>query len=429
MLALLVLLFIFLIFLGMDLVFASGLSALIYLLIINTGDFPIPLEVIPQKMMNGVDSFPLMAIPFFMLAGELMNKGGITRRLVDFSRALVGHITGGLAQVNIVANMIMAGMSGSANADCAATGAVLIPAMVETGYPADFAAAVTASASTVGPVIPPSIGFVLFGAMTGVSVGRLFLGGAIPGVLMGLAMMIISYLVARREGYPRDQRASFRKLLGTTREALGALLMPLVIIGGIVGGIMTPTEASAIAVCYSLVVGFLLYRELSVHDVISALVNVGVGTAAIMIIVSTVNVFSWMVTIEQMGPKIVAFLSSITNSPYIVLALLNLWFLILGCIMAPTPIYLLVVPILVPLAKSYGIDLVHLGVFMTVNLMLGLLTPPVGINLFIVSSIARVPVIRVAKAAIPYMIAILVVLLMITYLPSLTTWLPNLLMP
>jgi len=414
--------------LGMDIAFSMGMACLLYLVITAAGPFPIPLTVLPQKMVNGVDSFPLLAVPLFMLAGELMNRGGITQRLVRFATSMVGHLRGGLAQVVVVVNMIMAGMSGSAIADAAATGAVLIPSMVRTGYQPRFAAAVVGAASSCGPIIPPSIPFVIIGAIAEVSVGRLFLGGAIPGIFMGLSMMGLVYVIARREGFPREPRASWHTLMTSTRDAILALLMPIIVIGGILSGATTPTEAAVLAVWYAFILGAGVYRELRLRDVPGLLTDMAMGSGAVMVTVAAATIFGWLATAERMGPRLIAAMTAVSTSPLVLLFLVNVILLIMGCLMEPIPIMVLLAPILFPIMRKVGVDPVHLGVVFTLNITIGMLTPPVGLTLFLMSAIARVPVMAIARACLPFILLLIGVLLVITYVPQMVLWLPNLVM-
>jgi C4-dicarboxylate transporter, DctM subunit len=410
---------------GMNIGLAMVASSLVYLLAHASNPMPIPLAVMPMKMLYGVDSFPLLAVPLFMLAGELMSAGGITTRIVRFATALVGWITGGLAHVNIVVNMIMAGMSGSAVADAAATGSILIPAMVKVGFSASFAAAVTAAAATIGPIIPPSIPFVLIGSIAQVSIGRLFLGGAIPGVIMGLFLMATSYWVAKRQGYAVERRAGLGELLASLWSSAPALLMPLIVMGGILTGVTTPTEAAVVAVAYALVLAVGVYRQLTLADCYRICVRMGSSTAAIMLTIAGATLLGFVATAEQMGPKLMRVFLAFSQDPLIILLVINVAFLILGWVMEPVPIILLTVPIFFPALAKIGVDPIHLGVVMTLNLMIGLLTPFVGLNVFITSAIARVPVIAVARESLIFIATLIVVLLLITLFPQLVVWLPN----
>jgi C4-dicarboxylate transporter DctM subunit len=410
---------------GMNIGLAMIASSLVYLLVHADSPTALPLAILPMKMLYGVDSFPLLAVPLFMLAGELMSAGGITTRIVRFATALVGWITGGLAHVNIVVNMIMAGMSGSAVADAAATGSVLIPAMVRVGFPAAFAAAVTAAAATIGPIIPPSIPFVLIGSIAQVSIGRLFLGGAIPGVLMGVLLMGAAYWVAKRRGYAVERRASLRELALSLWSSAPALLMPLIVMGGIFTGITTPTEAAVVAVVYAVLLSVGVYRQLSIKDCYRICVSMGSITAAIMLTIAGATLLGFVATAEQMGPKLMRVFLSFSDNSIVILLIVDAALLILGCLMEPVPLILLTVPIFFPVLTKIGVDPVHLGVVMTLALMIGLLNPLVGLNLFVTSAIARVPLIAVARESLAFIAALIVALLLITLFPQLVLWLPN----
>jgi C4-dicarboxylate transporter DctM subunit len=405
---------------GMPVAFAMGVAGLIFVI---AGD--VPLVLIPNRMLAGVDSFVLMAVPFFLLAGSLMNTGGITRRLVEFASALVGHLRGGLSHVAVVANMIMAGMSGSATADAAGTGAFLIPAMEKGGYPRAYAAAVVGAASTIGPIIPPSVPFVIFGAMAGVSVGRLFLGGAVPGVLMGIFLMIACYLVARRRGYGIGTRATLNEVWRSFRRAFLALMFPVIILGGILGGIFTPTEAAVIAVIYALILGLFVYREMRLADLPKIFLEVGINTGVVMFIVSCSTAMSWILSREQAGQALTHAMLQFSSTPWVILLLVNILILILGCVLELFVIMVLMVPILIPLMKAIAVDPVHFGVFFTLNLMIGLLTPPVGMVMYVVCSISRVTMMDFVREVWPFLIALLFALGCVTYIPSLVLWLPR----
>jgi C4-dicarboxylate transporter DctM subunit len=408
---------------GMPVAFAMGVASLVYVLVQGT----LPLISIPQRMLNGADNFPLLAIPFFMLAGSLMDNGGVTRRLVNFSSALVGHITGGLAHVVVVANMIMAGMSGSAVADASGTGSILIPSMQRKGYPADFAAAIVGAAATIGPIIPPSIPMVIFASIANVSTARLFVGGVIPGILMGLYLMVVAYVVAKRRGYGREVRRSPRELWQAFREAIPPLLAPVIIMGGILGGVFTPTEAAVVTTVYAFFLG-LWYRELHLRDLPRILTNVLVTTAVVMFIVAGSSLMGWLLAIEQVPQTLMSGFLSISTNKWVILAILNIFLLVLGCLMDSIPILIILVPVLSPLVMRLGIDPIHFGVVMVLNLMIGLLTPPVGMLMYVVCSIAKVSIKDFTRECWPMMLALGAVLVMITFYPPLVVWLPNLLL-
>ncbi len=413
---------------GMELGTAMGLSGMLYILYSWLGPSPIPLSIIPQNFMYGLDSFPLLAVPLFMLAGELMEKGGVTERLVRFARALVGHITGGLANVSVVVNMIMAGMSGSSVADAAATGTILIPAMKKAKYPPAMAAAVIASSATIGPIIPPSIPFVLIGSMTGVSIGRLFLGGAVPGIFMGLMLLGVTYLIARKRKMAKESEFNVKELVVSGRDAILCLLMPLVVLGTMVFGIATPTEAAGIAVAYALFLGGVIYREFTWQSLLEAARNSAVTTASITFTIAGASVIAWVATAEQVGPKLAQVFLSITDNPLLIIFMINALLLLLGFPLEPIPMIMMLIPILMPVIKQLHIDPVHFIVIFTINIQLALLTPPVGANLFVVTAISKSTILGVSRELIPFLAALLVALVILIIYPPLTLWLPKVLM-
>ncbi len=409
---------------GMPVAFAMGVTSVAVLL----AGGEVPLVLVPNRLLAGVDSFSLMAVPFFLLAGSLMNTGGITQRLIDFATTLVGHMRGSLSHVTVVTNMIMAGMSGSATADAAGTGAFLIPAMERGGYPRAYAAAVTGAASTIGPIIPPSVPFVVFGAMAGVSVGRLFLGGAVPGVVMGIYLMAACYVIARKRDYPRGRRATLPEVWGGFRRASLALLMPVIILGGILGGIVTPTEAAVVAVAYALVLGLFVYREMRLTDLPPLLLEVGINTAVVMFIVAASTTIAWILAREQAGQALTLIALGVSERTWVILLLVNLLILILGCFLELFVIMVIMVPVLMPLMTVLGVDPVHFGVFFTLNLMVGLLTPPVGMVMYVVCAISRTSIGEFTRELPPFLIALVLALLCVTFVPDLVLWLPDLVM-
>ncbi|HHV58515.1 MAG TPA: TRAP transporter large permease [Firmicutes bacterium] len=387
----------------------------------------IPFSVILQRMIAATESFPLMAIPFFLLAGSLMNSGGITKRLVRFAQTLVGHVTGGLAQVSVVTNMIMAGISGSAVADASGTGAILVPTMVEAGFDKRFAAAVVGAAATIGPVIPPSISFVLYGSLTGTSVGKLFLAGAIPGIMVGLYLMVTCYVIAQRRNYPRERRATFSEVVSSFRDSVLALIMPLIILGGVLGGAFTPTEAAAVAVAYAFVVGVFVYKELTIRDLYRVTLEATVSTAAIMLIIAAASPLGWVLAWERVPQMIADAFTAFTSSQWVVYLVINILLLIFGCFVEANATMILLIPVLFPLIQKVGIDPVQFGVVATLNLMIGTITPPFGVSMFVMSKIAGISIAEFTRAALPFIVVLILALLVITYIPSIVLWLPSLL--
>ena len=389
----------------------------------------IPLQGFVQRLIGGIDTFPLLAIPFFILAGNLMNTGGITDRLVRFARALVGHIRGGLAHVVVVTNMIMAGMSGSGVADAAGSGTVLIPAMKKVGYGVPFSAAIVGAAGTIGPIIPPSIPFVIYGSIAGASIGRLLLGGAVPGVLMGIVLMVFVYFIAKRRGYPSETRATWRELLRATVQAIPPMGMPAIILGGIIFGVMTPTEAAAAGAAYAFVLGFFVYREIHWGHLPGLITETVIGTASILIIMSAAQPFSWVLTYELAPQKVLALVENAHLAQWQLYLLINIVMLILGCFMEGLAVMVMAVPVLLPILAHAGIDLVHFGIVFVLNIMIGTITPPVGTIMYVVCALGRISIAEFAREVWPFVIALVIALFLVTYIPGLAMWLPNLLLP
>ena len=416
--------FLLLLVIGTPIAFGLGIVGVVGFVLYD----PTLLRLIPQRMYAGVDSFPLMAVPFFVLAGDLMGTSGILVRLVRFAETLVGHIRGGLAHVNIVASMIFAGISGSAIADASALGTALIPGMEARFKNRDFAAGVCASAATIGPIIPPSIPMVVYAYVVGqVSIGGLFLAGVVPGVLMGLGMMAIVYVIAWRRGYePEGQRASVRDMWSAFRDAVWALVMPLIILGGILGGIFTATEAAAVAAAYAVVVGRFITRELKWRHVRQALTNCVLVSAVVFILVATSTIVSWLLTATMVPATLSIALRQVSNNPMVFLLLVNIFLLIVGCLLDNIAAMIMIAPILAPIAAKYGIDPLHFGFVFVLNSVIGLLTPPVGAILFTVCGIAKAPIERVAKEALPLLLWQIVVLFLVTYFPVVALGLPHL---
>jgi C4-dicarboxylate transporter, DctM subunit len=414
----------FMLLIDIPIAVAIGLTAVIFFVAQGNAQF---LTLLPQRMYFGTTGFTLLAIPFFILAGNLMNTGGITQRIFGFARALVGHIAGGLGHVAVVSSMIFSGMSGSAVADAAGLGQIQHKAMVDGGYKPTISAAIVASASCIGPVIPPSIPFVLYGAITSVSVARLFLAGAIPGVVMGLAMMIAIWIMAKPRGLPHDERVGWGVVWVTFKAAFWPLLTPVIIIGGIMSGFFTPTEASVIAALYAGALGF-AYRDLTVKALPAILFVSLKQTTGLMFIIATANFFGWFTIFQRIPDQLIMQLTAMgtgqTDFLWIVIAVI----LVLGCFLDGNAIFLITLPIFMKICPLFGVDMVNFGVVMTLLIMIGNLTPPVGMCLFAVESFAKVGIWPLAWECMPYGLAVLAVTLLCAFVPQIATWLPNLMM-
>jgi len=416
--------FVALLALGIPISIGLGGSAMVYVLMQED----LSLTMLIQTTFAGMASFPLLAIPLFMLAGNLMNEGGLTRDLVRFARLLMGHINGGLGLATILASAIFAAISGSAVATAVAIGMVMIPAMKEAGYDEEVSAAVTATASCMGPIIPPSIPFIMYGVIANVSIGALFLGGVVPGLLLAIGLMLYMYFVAKKRNYPREQKASFREVLAGAWQALPALLMPVIIMGGILGGAFTPTEAAGVAAVYALLIGGVFYRRIKWGRMPDILLSSGIESAMVMLLLGLSEPFSWIIAAEQIPQLIINAIGQISSSPYVVLFLINILLILVGIPLETAPAITIVTPVIAPMAAQLGIDPVHLGIVVCFNLVLGLITPPVGAVLFSICSIANMSLEKLSKGIwIPFFIA-LGVLALITYIPALTTFLPRTLM-
>ena len=408
---------------GIPIAFCLGITGLVGLWQGGAVTF----QLVPQRIFTGLDVFPLMAIPLFILAGELMDAGGITRRLVNFSNLLVGHLRGGLAHTTIVASMFLSGISGAGVADAAALGSILIPAMEKEGYKKDMAAAVVASASVNGPIIPPSITMVVYACTVGVSVGGMFAAGFIPGVLLGLGLMAVVYTLARRSSLAyRKQRAGMGQILRGSWEAVLALVMPLIILGGILSGIFTATEAAAVAVFYAFVVGILIYRQIRWDQLRQIIINSGITTSIILFIIATANILAWVLASQRVPQQLSAFFLSLGTNPYFVLFLVNVFLLIVGMFMETGAAVILLAPILHPALVSLGLHPLHVGLVFVLNLSIGLITPPVGVCLFVACTIARISIETLTKAILPFLLIEVVVLMAISFLPEIALIIPRL---
>ena len=414
----------FLLIIGVPVAFAIGISCLIQLLVNGS----IPLTIIPQRLYIGMDSFTLMAIPFFMMAGDLMNRGGVTRRLIDFCEVLVGRIKGGMALVNILDSMLFAGLNGAAVADVAALGPLEIQMMTGSGYPRSYAAAVTAASSVVGPIIPPSIVMVVYGVTANVSVGGLFAGAIIPGILTGLMMMGMIYYQAHKYSFPyRKEPLPLKTSIQRIISAIPALTIPLVIVGGMLSGVFTATEAGAVAVLCAVIISVFIYKELKLKDILPICKQVLINSGIVVLIIAMANIFVWLLTTYQVPRMVQDFVTSFIKSPYLFLLFTNIFLLLVGCVIESAAAIILFVPVLVPLAASYGIDPLHFGLIFVLNLIVGMVTPPVGTVLYVTCSVAKVKFEALVKALVPFLIILFAMLLIITYVPAFSLTLPKLL--
>lgn len=407
---------------GLPVAVTLGASSMAYLLFSGT-----PVVVMPQKMYAGIDVFVLLSIPGFILAGNLMNRGGITNRIVRFANAIVGWIRGGLGLTNIAASMLFGGITGTAVADAASIGSVMIPGMKKAGYPADFSAAVTAASSTVGPIIPPSVPMIIVGSLSGISVGKMFMAGAIPGILMGLAMMVTCYIISVHKGFPRQAWQGFGEVARSFGSATWALAMTGLIVYGLLSGLATPTETAVIASVYAFLVGHLIYRELPLKAVPSIVVDSAVSASGILVLVGFANVFGWILVSEHIPQMIADAVLSYTDNKYVVILLINLLLLFVGMFMETIAALIILFVPLLALAEAVGIEPLHFAIFAVLNLMIGLTTPPVGVCLFVCANIARLPLGPVVKAILPFLATNILVLLAVSYFPPLATWLPSVL--
>ena len=420
---LIAILFVLFLLCGMPIAFMLGAISLIYILV--TGN--IPAIMIPQAMFNGADSFVLLSILFFILAGSLMNKLGLTRDLIAFADLLVGRVRGSLAQINILVSILFAGLTGAAVADTAAIGSMLVPAMKKQGYKADYSAAVTAASSIIGPIIPPSIIMVIYAAVTGLSVSQLFISGIVPGLMIGVGLMVLCYIKAVKYGHPRrTERIPPAEAVRIVQRSLTALLVPVIIIGGILFGFFTPTEAAAVACIYALLLGFLVFRTISLRELIDSLTEAAVTSSMILMIISAAKLFSIILAMESIPQQIGALILGITNNKYIFLLMVNIFLLFMGMIMETGANVLLLVPILMPIAMKFGIDPLHFAIVVLVNLNIGLATPPLGVVLFTIVPIANISLEKIVIAILPFLATMFGTLFIMTYLPDIVLFVPRL---
>lgn len=414
--------FLVLILLRVPISISIGSATLITFL---TSDFSNALQILPQQMLEGVNKASLTAVPFFIMAGNLMNVTGVTERIFAFANSLIGHLRGGLAQVNILSSMIFAGISGAAVADCAGLGAIEIKAMRESGYKTDFAAAITVASSVIGPLIPPSIGLVLYAFLAQQSIERMFLAGLVPGLVVGLSLMIYVRIKAEFTDFPTQKRATVREVASSGRHGFLALVAPGIILGSIMFGFVTATEAGVLACIYCTILGF-WYRELSLKKLAQALRETASMTAVIMIIISFSIAMGWLLAIDQTPQKLAGQMFSLTESKNIFLGLLVVFIIIVGCVVEGVPAKLILVPTLLPVIDAYGIDRVHFGIIIQLGLLIGIATPPMGIGLYIVSEVGRVRIEKVTMAILPLLIPLILVLILVTFVPGFSTFLPDL---
>jgi tripartite ATP-independent transporter DctM subunit len=421
----LLVIFLVLFFLRMPVCMSMGIASLTYILFFSD----VPIKLIPQMMGHGVENFTLLAVPFFLLAGNLMNSAGMTERIFRFASSIVGSFKGGLAQVVVMASIIFGGISGSALADCAGLGVIQIKAMTGAGYSRKFSAAITVAASTIAPIIPPSIIMVIYSVAADTSIARMFIGGIIPGLIMGGTLMVMNYWYAAtgRKVCPTEPFKGVSHVLKVFKGSILAVLSPLVILGGMLGGMVTPTEASVLAVFYCFVVG-LIYKELKLREIPKILVDTMKQTVVIMFIIGIASVLSWIITKEGVPAMVANAIFSLTRNKYLILLLINIFLLIVGCLIETIPAMLLVIPVLLPIVDAVGIDRVHFGIVLCVNMIIGIITPPMGIGLYVMTTVANLSLEDITKETVPFIIPLIVALFIITFIPQLVLFLPNLLM-
>jgi tripartite ATP-independent transporter DctM subunit len=422
MLTVLIISFIILLLIGMPVIFAIGVASVLSLL---AGD--INLIVVAQKMVTGTDSFSLLAIPFFILAGEIMHKGGLATRLIHFIKVLIGHYRSGLTSSTVVSSMFFAALSGSAPATTASIGSIMIPEMEKQGYKRSFSTALASAAGPIGQIIPPSIPMIVYAVLANISVGKLFLAGILPGILIGLALMITAAIVAKKNNYgERQERASFREIIMAFGQAFWALLAPVIILGGIYGGIFTPTEAAVVAVIYGFVVSRFVYKSLSLKNIPQLMASTVKTSTIVVSIISVAYLFGWILAKEQAAIHVSQYVLSITDNPIILLLLINVMLLLIGAVMDNIAAMIILLPVLLPIGAHLGIDPIHFGAIIIINFAIGMATPPIGYSLFVGCSISDLSIEQVSKAIVPFIIAMIICLLLITYIPTISLFIPNL---
>ena len=419
--ALLIISMLILLVLGVRIAYAIGISALIYI-IFKTD---VSVMVVAQQISAGADSIIMVALPFFLLAGELMNAGGITDRLVRFAMSMIGRVSGGLSFVVVVTNIIMAAVSGAAIASGAAVGSVMIPAMEKEKYSKSFAGAVNAAAATIGPVIPPSIGLIIYASVSNASVGKLFIAGTVPGILLGLLMMVVCYIISKKRGYPRGEKRNIQELSISFKEGVWSLLMPVVIIGGIMSGIVTATEAGVVAVAYGLFISLFVYKSITWKDLPRIFAKTAKQTAIIMVIIASASAFGWVISREVEPQVFIDGFLAITDQRWLFMIVVLALILVLGMVMEGGSIMIILTPLLLPILNNFGIDLVHFGIVFQLAIMVGLITPPVGILLFVIAGAGNIPVKEILKDIWPFYLVILMVMFLCAYIPEIPLWLLN----
>lgn len=417
-----ILFFVFLM-LGVPIAFSLGLGSVVAIFM----DDKISSMLVAQKLFSSINSFSLMAIPFFMLSGELMEAGGISKRLVNIAKAFVGHITGGIGMVDIGTSVLFAGVSGSAAADTAAVGSMLIPSMLKNGYPRGLAAVIQACAGSLGPIIPPSLTMIIYCSLTGLSIGECFMAGVIPGLIIGLGVAVVTYFYARRLGIKGDERVPYRERLTAIKDGILAIIMPLIIIGGIVSGIFTPTESGAIAVIYALVIGMFVYKEFTYRELPRIFLKAASMTGMALLIVAGASIFSWLVAYEKFPKMIITFLTGLTDNKYVIMMLLVLFLFFVGMFIETLSATIICAPILMPVAAQYGIDPIQFALIMVITLVYAGVTPPVGGVLFITMGIAKAKMKEALTYLAPYLGIICIVILLLIFVPQISLLLPRLL--
>jgi C4-dicarboxylate transporter DctM subunit len=403
--------------------FALGLSSLIYLVVVQHA----PIIATMQRIVVAADSFSLLALPLFIISGNLMTDGGISRRLIDFVDALVGWIRGGLAIVTTIACMFFGAISGSNTATTAAIGSIMIPGMKAKNYDLDFAAAITSASGVLGAIIPPSLMMISYGTITGASISGLFMGGFFPGILCGLSLIVVSYIICRKKGFVSDKKFSFSRLLSTFKDAILALIMPVIVLGGIYGGIFTPTEAAAVACIYCYIIATFVYKEIGLKDLPRILISSIQTSSGIMLLVCTASLFGWALTVGKVPQAVAAAILGITKNKFLILLLINLVLLIVGCFLESIAAIVIMTPVLFPISTALGLDPIHFGIIVCVNICIGTLTPPFGVCLFVSSGLTKLPIEKIAKKSMPFLCALIFCLLLITYIEPISMFLPNLL--